>query len=661
MGHADHESADGMDASLATRVVRQKWLSGLVALCWAAFLVSNLIRGRVITTAIDGAACLVALAAWAWARASPETRLNVCAQITLASSALALSGAASVGGMSRSVALWYLGGVPLIAGYTLGVRSAVRWAGGCIALVIAVYVMEVRGAPEQEFVPLPAELVFGRVVLLALLAAFAVAARRASDLYVAALKQQQQLTKAHAAAVVRQAEELAAARDEALAAGKAKGAFLAAISHEIRTPLNAVVGVAELLGRGSVSADQRRMVETIERSGRSLARIVNDVLQFSKLEAGGNAVEVAPFDLARCLDDVVDMVGAQARERGLTTSEVMVFPSMVFADGEAGERNQLVSVKAASTGYPLRGELIIADAPFVRGTPTRTLPGPGEVWLDSRLFPALGIKRGDQVEVGMASLQVTQVLVNEPDRGGSFFDMGPRLLMNLADVPATEVVQPGSRLNYRLLLAGPEATLDTLKDDLPLAAGHRWVGIREASPRVGDALDRAESFLLLGGLLGVLLAGVAVALSAHRYAKRHYDHVGVLKTLGATPSAIARGYLGLLLIVGGIAILIGLLAGGALHFAIVGALGALLTGVFASRAVNGAIAEGKAGLLEGNSGQVLNQAIGIAIAWGIAIVGTLVILKICDVVCGGVRVSTQDEVQGLDLSQHGEEGYSLEG
>ena len=269
--------------------------------------------------------------------------------------------------------------------------------------------------------------------------------------------------------------------------------------------------------------------------------------------------------------------GKQARERGLTTSDVMVFPSMVFADGNEGERNQLVSVKAASPGYPLRGELIIADAPFVRGTPTLELPGPGEVWLDSRLFPALGIKRGDRVEVGMTSLKVTQVLVNEPDRGGSFFDMGPRLLMNLADVPATEVVQPGSRLNYRLLLAGSEATLNTLKDDLPLTPGHRWVGIRDASPRVGDALDRAESFLLLGGLLGVLLAGVAVALSAHRYAKRHYDHVGVLKTLGATPSAIARGYLGLLLIVGGIAIIIGLLAGGAIHFAIVGALGALLT------------------------------------------------------------------------------------
>jgi Amt family ammonium transporter len=92
-----------------------------------------------------------------------------------------------------------------------------------------------------------------------------------------------------------------------------------------------------------------------------------------------------------------------------------------------------------------------------------------------------------------------------------------------------------------------------------------------------------------------------------------------------------------------------------------GTVGALLTGVFATKAVNSAIGDGKGGLIDGNGGQILNQAIGVAIAWGIAIVGTLLILKVCDIVCGGVRVTTQDEIDGLDLSQHGEEGYSLEG
>jgi Amt family ammonium transporter len=95
-----------------------------------------------------------------------------------------------------------------------------------------------------------------------------------------------------------------------------------------------------------------------------------------------------------------------------------------------------------------------------------------------------------------------------------------------------------------------------------------------------------------------------------------------------------------------------------------GTLGALLTGVFASSSVNPLLKDASGnpiamGLLEGNAGQVVNQFIGTAIAWALAIVGTLIILKIVDVVIG-LRVSEEHEVQGLDLSQHGEEGYNLE-
>ncbi len=264
----------------------------------------------------------------------------------------------------------------------------------------------------------------------------------------------------------------------------------------------------------------------------------------------------------------------EAAARNLATAETIVFPSMVFA----GDNNQLASVKAVSGSYPLRGELIVSDAPFVRGYPVEDVPAPGEVWLDSRLFPALGLSLGDELEVGVAKLTVSRVLVAEPDRGGSFFDLGPRLLMNVADVPATEVIQPGSRISYRLLLAGAEDQLEDLKDRLAddLEPNFRWVSIRESSPRIGSALDRAESFLLLGGLLGVLLAGIAVALSAHRYAARHFDHVGVLKTLGATPQQILAGFLNILLLVGAVAIVLGLAAGGLLHLLIVELLSSLI-------------------------------------------------------------------------------------
>ena len=262
----------------------------------------------------------------------------------------------------------------------------------------------------------------------------------------------------------------------------------------------------------------------------------------------------------------------KAGELGLDTSQTMVFSSMVFSE----DRNQLVSVKAVDANYPLRGELIVTDEPFVRGYPTKSIPLPGEIWLDSRLFPALAVELGDQIEVGLALLRVTNVLVAEPDKGGSFFDLGPRVLMNMADVPATDVVQPGSRLSYRLLLAGDDEKLSALRSDLDLEPNYRWVSISESSPRIGSALDRAESFLLLGGLLAVLLAGVAVSLSAHRYAARHFDHVAILKTLGATPRQIFWGYLSILLLVGSFAILMGLLVGGALHLLVIELLASLI-------------------------------------------------------------------------------------
>jgi len=258
-----------------------------------------------------------------------------------------------------------------------------------------------------------------------------------------------------------------------------------------------------------------------------------------------------------------------AAARGIDFVDTLSFPSMVFA---AAERNQLVSVKAVGEGYPLRGRLIAADEPFGAGVVAEAVPALGEVWLDSRLFPALGVAVGDEVEVGVARLRIGRVLISEPDRGGSMFDLGPRLLMRVEDVPRTEVVQPGSRIGYRLLLRGADAELEALRAELAPQPTWSWRGIRDSSPSIGAALDRAESFLLLGGLLGVLLAGVAVALSAHRYARRHYDHVAILKTLGATPAQILRGFLLLLSVVGAVAVVLGLLAGTGAHLAMVAVL-----------------------------------------------------------------------------------------
>ena len=267
-----------------------------------------------------------------------------------------------------------------------------------------------------------------------------------------------------------------------------------------------------------------------------------------------------------------------ARDRGLGLADIITFNSMVFADASGSDRNQLASVKAVAPGYPLRGVARIATEPFTRGEPTPDVPGVGEVWMDSRLFPSLGVEVGDRVAVGYADFTVTAVLTGEPDRGGSFMDFGPRLLMRVEDIPATRVVQPGSRIGYTLMLAGEDAELralfDAIRDDL--APNYRWRSVRDTNASIGRAIDRAESFLLLGGLLAVLLAGIAVALAANRYARRHFDHVGVLKTLGATPREVQWGYLGVLLVIGVVGTLLGLALGGVVHLGIIAALGDLL-------------------------------------------------------------------------------------
>ncbi len=258
---------------------------------------------------------------------------------------------------------------------------------------------------------------------------------------------------------------------------------------------------------------------------------------------------------------------ARADAHGLERASVMTFQTMIYTDG----RNQLVSVRAVSDGYPLRGTLQIADEPFAPSRDTADLPAPGEVWLDARLFPGLGVEAGDRVGIGMAEFDVTRVLAGEPDRSGSLFNMGPRVLMHIDDVPSTEVVQPGSRIGYRLLLSGSDGALARMFADVEpgLAPNHRWRDIRDTTPSVGIALERAESFLMLGGLLGVLLAGIAVALSARRYAVRHFDYVAIMKTLGVTPSEIQWGYLFALGLVGIIGVALGILGGGVLHIAII--------------------------------------------------------------------------------------------
>lgn len=266
----------------------------------------------------------------------------------------------------------------------------------------------------------------------------------------------------------------------------------------------------------------------------------------------------------------------EARTRGLRTAETVSFGSMVFSDNG----NVLVSAKAVSDAYPLRGQLLVSDQPFTRGAPIVGGPSAGEVWVESRVMPALGAEIGDTVYVGEAALRVTRIIVQEPDRqqGGMMDNAGPRLMLNLADVPATQVIQVGSRVSYRYLFAGDEAVLEDYGVwlDERTAGEFRLRDVRDESAEVADALNKAESFLLLGSLFAVLLAGVAIALTARRYSERHFDYVAILKTLGCTSSQIMSIYLSIQIVLGVIAIVVGSVLGWAIHALILQALASVI-------------------------------------------------------------------------------------
>jgi putative ABC transport system permease protein len=232
----------------------------------------------------------------------------------------------------------------------------------------------------------------------------------------------------------------------------------------------------------------------------------------------------------------------------LEHARVVEFSSVVATD----DNLQLTSVKAADNGYPLRGELRSAAAPY---QPEQPGPGPqpGEAWAEARLFAALDLQIGDHIEVGNKALRLTRVLTYEPDRVGDFYSLTPRVLMHLDDLDATGVVQPGSRVRFRELWRGSAAQLQAYEVAIKpnLQPHQRIETAKDGNRQIGGALGRAERYLNLASLAAVLLAGVAVALSAARFAARRFDASALLRCLGLsrrealTLYALQLGYLGI--------------------------------------------------------------------------------------------------------------------
>ncbi len=266
---------------------------------------------------------------------------------------------------------------------------------------------------------------------------------------------------------------------------------------------------------------------------------------------------------------------AEAQRLGLRVIGSISFPSMTAANGAS----HLADIKAVEPGYPLRGTLRTAPALNQPDAETRETPARGAVWLDERLAAALTAKIGDEVRLGNASFAVSAVLTLEPDRGVNFFNIAPRLMMHLDDLPATQLVQVGSRVTYRLHLAGEGKAVAAYQAwaENRLGRGERIESLDNARPEVRNALDRAEKFLRLAALLAAVLAAVAVGLAARRFMQRHLDGCAVMRCLGARGSQLLRIYLGEFLLFGAIAAALGCLIGFTAQFVLERLLSNLLT------------------------------------------------------------------------------------
>ncbi len=273
---------------------------------------------------------------------------------------------------------------------------------------------------------------------------------------------------------------------------------------------------------------------------------------------------------------------AQARELGLTVAQTLGFPTMGRARDEEGGAARLVALKSVGEGYPLRGSLRVAESPTAADAPTREIPAPGTAWVDAALLVSLNLQMGQPLLLGDASLTIARVIVVEPDRGAGFMSFAPRVMINNADLPATGLVQPASRLNYRLAVVGDEARVARFNQwaqaevAKPGVRGIRLESLEGGRPEMQQTLERAEKFLNLVALLAALLCAVAVAIAARGFAQRHLDDCAMLRVLGLSQGTMARAYTLEFALVGLFASALGVVIGYAVHHVFVVLLAGLV-------------------------------------------------------------------------------------
>ena len=263
-----------------------------------------------------------------------------------------------------------------------------------------------------------------------------------------------------------------------------------------------------------------------------------------------------------------------AMAAGAETAEAMDFPTVLLT----ADNTQLVSVHAVTPGYPLRGHVRISDVPFGPAHTAEGIPEPGSAWVEPRALSALKLKVGDTVQVGNLHLRIAAAIAYLPDGGFGFSALAPKVVLNQADIPASGLVNANSRVDYKLLVAGPPDVITGLEDGWRAnkPKGVRIEDARDGRPELVNAIDRSQRFLALAALVSVLISAVAVVLSARRYAARYTDAAAVLKCLGLTRRRVQTVLLLELFWLGLTAGVAGVIAGYGAQFGLVAVLKDLL-------------------------------------------------------------------------------------
>ncbi len=283
---------------------------------------------------------------------------------------------------------------------------------------------------------------------------------------------------------------------------------------------------------------------------------------------GGDAVVSSDTPTPQAIVD-------KARSLGLAMVGTLGFPTMARATEPQGGASKLVALKVVEPGYPLRGKLTVTNQPEGAETRTSAIPKPGEAWVDASLLDALGLRMGDALLLGDASLRISTIIVIEPDRGAGFMNFAPRVMINTADVAATGLIQPASRLTYRMAVAGEDAQVAPFVQwaqaeiKKPEVRGVRLESLEGGRPEMSRTMDRAEKFLNLVALLAALLSAVAVALGARGFAASHLDDCAMLRVLGLSQRTIALSYTLEFTLIGLLASGLGVALGYVVHYGFV--------------------------------------------------------------------------------------------